>query len=120
MRRVRDRCSGLILINPELWREKEGDIEYLAAICVGHTFWYYPTLTEINDDDWGDGDVCFVEGCNNFASYSYEFIGDDLEKLENNKVKETPLKRLPLLIGSLEYDSSIDILEKRLRDQSGG
>ena len=43
---------------------------------------------------------------------------DSEEEVENEKVKNTPLKELPLLIGSLEYDSSTEILEERLKNES--
>lgn len=38
------------------------------------------------------------------------------ERKENAKVELMPRKELPLLIGSLEYDSSTTILEKRLQN----
>jgi len=40
---------------------------------------------------------------------------DSDEEIENEEVNETPLKELPLLIGSLDFESSIDILERRLK-----
>ena len=39
------------------------------------------------------------------------------EQKEKKKIEETPLKELPLLIGTLKYKRNIEILEKRLKGE---
>lgn len=72
-------------------------------------------LKELSDCDREHIAKCIIDGYT-----SGEILQEDSdEEIENEEVNDTPLKELPLLIGSLDFESSIDILEKKMKNEQG-
>jgi hypothetical protein len=67
----------------------------------------------------GGGDYVEIDLCMDCGQTQGKYprpISDlEREPLENIKVQDTNIKDLPLLIGSMTFKSSQDLLDKRLR-----
>jgi hypothetical protein len=72
----------------------------------------YNELKELSDCDREHIAKLIIEGCTE-GEVLQEYTD---EELENEEVRDTQLKELPLLLGSLEYDSSKEILTERIQN----
>lgn len=70
---------------------------------------------EAENRDMGDLIKFPIEKVRTYVTHFSNCRKKILKRVEMDKVMKTPKKKLPLLIGKLKYDCSIDILQSRLK-----
>jgi hypothetical protein len=105
-KKLKERVSGY-LVN----EVKEYD-QFLTGDVWGYRDIEDPDGNVLDDSCWG---FFGIEHC---ITEAESIVDEDIKiKKELKKVETTPLKKLPLLIGSLEYEVSRKRLEERLKGE---